>query len=173
MLSRADKEAQVGSLRDEFTRATAVFVAEFSGVTVQEIEELRGKLHEAGPEEYSYKVSKNSVLRRATEGLDAEAIADKFVGPTAIALSYGDPVSLAKMLTDFSKAKAGFNVKAGMLEGKALSEAEVATLASLPSLDELRGMLVGLIQAPATKIARLLQEPGAQIARVLDAKSRE
>ncbi len=173
MLSRADKEAQVAELRENFSRATAVFVAEFSGVTVQEIEELRGKLYEAGPGEYSYQVSKNSVLRRASEGLDTEAVADKFKGPTAIALSYGDPVSLAKMLTDFSKDKDSFNLKGGLLEGKALSEAEIETLASLPSLDELRGKIVGLIQAPATKIARLLQEPGAQIARVLDAKSKE
>jgi large subunit ribosomal protein L10 len=77
------------------------------------------------------------------------------------------------MLVDFEKAHEGFSLKAGVLDGKALSESEIKTLAALPSLDELRAKLVGLIQAPATKIARILQEPGSQLARVVDARAKQ
>ncbi len=173
MLTRAEKETQVSELHGELARAKSVFVAEFSGITVQQIEGLRGTLYEAGPEEYAYRVMKNSVLRRASEGLDTEKLIDIFKGPTAIAMSYGDPVGLAKMLVDFSTKHEGFNVKGGVLEGKTLTGGEIQTLATLPSLDGLRAQLIGLIQAPATKIARLLNEPGGQIARVLDARSKQ
>ncbi len=173
MLSRADKETRVDAIREDFARATSVFVTEFSGVTVQDFESLRAKLHEAGPEDYSYHIAKNTMLRLAAVGSDVEQVKDTFKGPTAIAVSYADPVSLAKMLVDFEKAHEGFNLKAGVLDGKALSEGEIKTLATLPSLDELRAKLVGLIQAPATKIARLLQEPGSQLARVVDARAKQ
>ncbi len=173
MLSRAEKETKVEAMREDFARATSVFVTEFSGVTVQDFESLRAKMHEAGPGEYDYRITKNTVLRLASEGSDVEQVKDSFKGPTAIAMSYADPVSLAKMLVDFEKAHEGFSVKAGVLDGKPLSESEIKTLATLPSLDELRGTLIGLLQAPATKIARLLVEPAAQLARVVDAHAKQ
>jgi large subunit ribosomal protein L10 len=173
VLSRAEKTTQVDTMREDFARATSVFVTEFSGITVQDFESLRGQMHDAGAGDYDYRITKNTVLRLAAEGSDVDQVKDSFSGPTAIAMSYADPVSLAKMLVDFETAHEGFILKAGVLDGKVLSEAEIKTLATLPSMDELRGKLVGLIQAPATKIARLLNEPGGQIARVLSARAQQ
>ena len=122
---------------------------------------------------YEYRVIKNAVLRRAAEGSDYAGIAEKFVGPTAIALSFGDPAGLAKILDQFAEENEKFELKGGMVDGVALGRAEIAKLATLPSLDELRGKLVGLLLAPATKLARLVSEPGAGIARVLSARSKQ
>jgi len=109
-------------------------------------------------------------LRRAVDGSGAAVLAAHFVGPTAVAISYGDPVHLAKVLVDYSKENEVFELKAGFLDGKALGTAEIATLATLPSLEQLRAKLVGLVQAPATKLVRLLNEPGGQLARLVGAR---
>lgn len=170
MLTRAQKQEQVDALKDKFGRATSIFVADYRGVSVQEINELRSKLREGGSEEYEYRVTKNSLLKRAVDGTEASVLTEHFEGPTAIAISYGDPVSLAKVLVDYEKAKEPFELKGGFLDGKALDTGEIATLATLPSLDQLRGKLVGLIQAPATKLVRLFSEPGSQLARLMEAR---
>jgi len=173
VLTQAEKAIQVENLRAEFGGASSVFVAGFSGITVEQIEKLRGKLHEMGTADYTYRVAKNSVLRRASEGSAIEKVADRFRGPTAVAISRAEPVTLAKVLVDFAKEHQGFELKGGVLGEKVLSGEDIATLATLPSLHEMRGKLVGLIQAPATKLARLLKEPAAQLARVLDARSKQ
>lgn len=170
MLTRAQKQEQVDDLKDKFGRATSIFVADYRGVSVPEINELRSKLREGGSEDYEYRVTKNSLLRRAVDGTDAAVLMEHFQGPTAIAISYGDPVSLAKVLVDYEKDKEPFELKGGFLDGKALDTGEIATLATLPSLEQLRGKLVGLLQAPATKLVRLLNEPGSQIARLVEAR---
>lgn len=168
MLTRAQKEDQVAELRDKFGRATTVIVADYRGIDVQSINGLRSKLREG--DEYEYRVTKNTLLRRAAEGSPAEAIVESFNGPTALALSYGDPVSLAKILVDFAKEHEVFEIRAGLVEGRAVDGGEIAELATLPSLDELRGKLIGLLQAPAQQLARLLVAPAAQLARVTDAR---
>ena len=170
MLTRNQKEEQVAELKDKFSRATCVYVADYRGIDVTSVNELRGRIHKEGAGEYEYRVTKNSVLRRAAADTDAATITDRFQGPTAVAISYGDPVGLAKILTEFAKDNEIFELKAGVLDGRAIEPAEIGTLATLPSLDELRGKLIGLIQAPASKIARLASEPGAQLARVLNAR---
>jgi large subunit ribosomal protein L10 len=170
VLTRAQKQEQVDDLKDKFGRATSIFVADYRGVSVPEINELRSKLREGGSEDYEYRVTKNSLLRRAVDGTDAAVLMEHFQGPTAIAISYGDPVSLAKVLVDYEKDKEPFELKGGFLDGKALDTGEIATLATLPSLEQLRGKLVGLLQAPATKLVRLLNEPGSQIARLVEAR---
>jgi len=170
VLTRAQKQEEVAELRDKFGRATSIFVADYRGVTVQEINELRSKLREGGSQDYEYRVTKNSLLKRAVEGTGAEVLVPHFQGPTAIAISYGDPVTLAKVLVDYEKSKEPFELKGGYLDGRALGTAEIATLATLPSLEQLRGKLVGLIQAPATKLVRLLNEPAAQLARLVEAR---
>jgi large subunit ribosomal protein L10 len=147
-----------------------VYVADYRGVDVTTVNELRGRIHKEGAGDYEYRVTKNSVLRRAAAETDAAKIAEQFQGPIAIAISYGDPVGLAKILTEFAKNNEVFEIKAGVLDGRAIEPAEIGTLATLPSLDELRGTIVGLIQASASKIARLASEPGAQLARVLNAR---
>ena len=168
MLTRAQKEETVGELREKLGRATSLFVADYRGLSVQQVDVLRARLREAG--ETEYRVVKNSLLRRATEGSGASALADQFEGPTAVALSFGDPVRVAKALVDYAKAHELFKLKAGYMDGKPLQPAEIATIATLPSLDELRGKIVGLIQAPAQKLVGLLAAPGGQLARLVEAR---
>ena len=167
MLTRAQKEEQVAEMRDKIGRATSIIVADYRGITVKGANELRSKVREG---EYEYQVVKNSVLKLACAGTDAEVLSEHFSGPTSVALSYGDPVGLAKVLVDYSKENDVFELKGGFLDGKAIDTGEIATLATLPSLDELRGKLVGLLQAPAGKLARLLNEPAGQMARLVAAR---
>ena len=171
MLTRAQKEEQVAELKDKFSRATCVYVADYRGIDVDSVNKLRRRIRTEG--EFEYKVSKNSVLRLAAADSDVAGIVEHFSGPTAIALSYGDPAGLAKIFDDFAKDHEAFEVKGGVLEGEVVGPTEIATLATLPSLDELRGKLIGLLQAPAAKLARLANEPAAQLARLLEAKSKQ
>ena len=109
--------------------ATSVYVADYRGLDVQSVNALRQKIHVEGRGDYEYRVTKNSVLRRAAADSDVAAISDRFRGPTAIALSYGDPVGLAKILTDFAKDHEVFALKAGVLDGRAIAPAEIGKLA--------------------------------------------
>jgi large subunit ribosomal protein L10 len=168
MLTRAQKEEAVGELREKLSRATSVFVADYRGLSVRQIDQLRGKLREAG--QYEYRVTKNSLLRRATADSPAADLASCFDGPTAVAISFGDPVRLAKLLVDYAREHEKFTLKGGFMDGKPLAPAEIATIATLPSLDELRGKLVGLLQAPAQKLVALLVAPGGQLARLVEAR---
>ena len=170
MLTRAQKEEQVEVLKEKLGRATSVFVADFRGLSVIEGNALRRELRGDDPDESEYQVTKNSVLKLAVAGTDAAVLSEHFSGPTSVAISYGDPVRVAKVLVETAKKVETFEIKGGFLDGKALTEAEVATLATLPSLDELRGTLVGLILAPATKLVRLFNEPGGQLARLVEAR---
>jgi large subunit ribosomal protein L10 len=167
VLSRAQKTEQIADLKDKFERATSVIVADYRGIDVPAVNELRSKLREG---EYEYRVAKNTLLRLACEGTAIEAIREQFQGPTAIAISFGDPAGLAKTLVDYAKDHETFEIRGGVVDGKTLDTAEVGKLATLPSLEQLRGKLVGLLQAPATKIAGVLQAPAGQIARVVAAR---
>ena len=173
MLTRAQKEEQIAELKDKFGRARSVYVADFRGLSVQSANELRRRIRREGEGEFEYRVAKNSVLRRASADLPVEHIREHFAGPTAVAFSYGDPVGLAKILSEFSKDHEVFEIKGGMVDGEAVDPAQIAALAMLPSLDQLRGIMIGLLLAPATKIVRLLSEPGAQLARLLDAHAEQ
>jgi large subunit ribosomal protein L10 len=172
VLTRAQKEESVAELNEKFSRATSVFVANYRGLAVSDVNALRGELRKASSsgDGNEYQVAKNSLLRRAAKGLDAELLDQHFTGPTAIAIGYGDPVGLAKVLVQYAEKHEVFQIKGAVLDGKALGKEEVAKLATLPSLLELRSRLVGLLVAPATKMARLLKEPGAQLARVVAAR---
>ncbi len=172
MLTRAQKEEQVSDLKSKFDRATGVFVADYCGLTVDEANKLRSELRGDEPEESEYSVKKNSVLKLAVADTDLSPLTDHFAGPTSIAIAYGDPVRVAKVLVETQKGVDAFELKGGYLDGKALDVTEVNTLATLPSLLELRAKLAGLVQAPATKLVRLLSEPGGQLARVIDAKAK-
>ena len=170
MLTRTQKEEAVSVLSEKFSRATSVVVADYRGLDVGAVTELRTKLREATDGQTEYQVAKNTLLKLAASGSAAEVLTEHFTGPTAVAISYGDPVSAAKVIVDYAKAHEVFQIKGAMLEGKALDDQEFAKLATLPSLLELRGKLVGLLMAPASKLARLLKEPGAQVARVVAAR---
>lgn len=173
MLTRTQKEGQVAELKDRFSRATCVYVADYRGVSVESVNQLRRRVRREGGGDYEYRVTKNSVLRRAAEGSVVAGIAEYFTGPTAVAISYGDAAGLAKILEEFAKDHEVFELKGGLLNGAVVGRKEIATLATLPSLDVLRGRLAGLLLAPATKLARLLNEPAAQLARLLDARSKQ
>jgi large subunit ribosomal protein L10 len=170
VLTRNQKEEAVAELNEKFSRATSVFVADYRGLAFEEVRDLRSQLRIATDGDVDYRVAKNSLLRLASEGSDVEVLKEHFTGPTAIAISYGDPVSTAKVLVKYASSHDVFEIKGGMLDGKALDQKEVAKLATLPTLLELRGKLAGLMKAPAGKLARLLKEPGGQLARLVAAR---
>ena len=173
MLTRQQKEEQVAELKDKFERATSVFVADYKGLGVAQMETLRGDLRKAEASESEFRVAKNSVLRLASNGGPAESLQEHFSGTTSIAMSFGDPVALAKTLVDYAKDNEDFEIRSAVVDGEVLDDAGIKHLSTLPSLDELRGKIVGLLQAPAGKLARLLNEPGGQLARVVSAKGAE
>ncbi|MEE8508299.1 MAG: 50S ribosomal protein L10 [Myxococcota bacterium] len=173
MLSRTQKQEQVADFKDKFSRATCVYLVDYRGVDVESVNRLRRRIRTEGGGDYEYRVAKNSVIRRAAADTDVAHLGGRFEGPTAVAISFGDPVGLAKILADFADEVEVFELKAGLLEGEAIEPAEIRKLARLPSLEVLRGTIVGLLQASATKLARLVSEPGAQLARVLAARGRQ
>ncbi len=164
-MNRNEKQAFIASLRDSLEGKKLVVVTQQSGLTVTEVTDLRAKMREAGA---NYKVVKNTLARLAVQDTPVAPLGDHFNGAIALAFSE-DPVAAAKVAVEFAKTNKKIKVIAASLDGKLLDDASVDALAKLPSLDELRGRLVGLLQAPATKIARTLKEPGAQIARVAGA----
>ena len=170
MLTRAQKETEVTELQDRFQRASSVFLAEYRGLTVAAVDRLRARLRAEGQGAFEYRVSKNTLLRRAAAGSAGESLVPHLRGPTAIAFSFGDPARLAKLLVDYARENEVFQLRAGVVQGRTVGAAEIATLATLPSLDELRGRLIGLVQAPATKVVQVLAAPGAQLARLVTAR---
>jgi len=164
-VDRARKEELVVELNGVFADAALVVVTHQSGLTVAESTDLRRRMRAA---DASYKVTKNRLVKLALVGTPYEAIADLFEGPTAIAYS-ADPVAAARVAVDFSKENDKLVVVGGAMAENRLDEAGVKALATLPSLDELRGKLLGLLNAPATKVAGVLQAPASQLARVLSA----
>ncbi len=168
-MDRARKEELVTELNQSFAEAALVVVTQQTGLTVAESTDLRAKMREAGA---GYKVTKNRLAKLALAGTPYEPITDLFSGPTAIAYS-ADPVAAARVAVNYSKDNDKLIVVGGAMGDTLLDEDAVKALASLPSLDELRGKLVGLLNAPATKVAGVLQAPGGQLARVVGAYANE
>ncbi len=164
-MDRSQKEEVVASLKDVFEEMNLVVVTQQSGITVAEASTLRRQMRDAGA---SYKVTKNRLTRLALEGTKFEALQSLFTGPTAIAVSE-DPVAAAKVCVEFAKKNTKLTVVGGALGKEMLDRVMVENLAKLPSLDELRGKLIGVLQAPATKLAGVTQAPAAQLARVFSA----
>tara|TARA_R110002110_G_scaffold415762_1_gene655071 strand:+ start:2391 stop:2909 length:519 start_codon:yes stop_codon:yes gene_type:complete len=164
-VDRARKEELVTELNQSFAEAALVVVTQQTGLTVSESTELRNRMREAGA---GYKVTKNRLAKLALAGTTYEQITDLFSGPTAIAYS-ADPVAAARVAVNYAKENDKLIVVGGAMGDTLLDENAVKALASLPSLDELRGKLVGLLNAPATKVAGVLQAPAGQLARVFGA----
>jgi large subunit ribosomal protein L10 len=164
-MDRAEKKELVATLGEVFKTANVVVVAHYSGLTVAQMQKLRMQMKQAGA---SVKVTKNRLAKIALEGTDVAAIAPLLKGPTVLAYS-GDPVAAPKVAIDFAKANEKFVILGGSMGKTALNLDGVKALASLPSLDELRAKIVGLIVAPATKIAQLANAPAAKLARVVQA----
>ncbi len=166
-MNRAQKEEMVAELNAVLSRTSLVVVTHYSGLKVAQISDLRRQMRDSGA---SFKVTKNRLVRLALDGTPYHQLADLFAGPTAIACS-DDPIAAAKVAVDYAKKNTKLVIVGGALGDVRLDADGVKALASMPSLDELRGKLIGLIQAPATKVARVLQAPAGQLARVLQAKS--
>lgn len=166
-MNRTQKEELVSELRAKVSGSSLIVVTRQVGLTVTEVTDLRCQMREAGAD---YKVYKNTLAEIAVQGTEAECLTKHLKGPTALAFST-DPLAAAKAAAKYAKDNKKFEVLAGMMDGKALSAGDVHALATLPSLDELRSKIIGLISAPATKIAMVLKEPGTRVARVLHAKA--
>jgi large subunit ribosomal protein L10 len=164
-VDRAEKKELVETLNAVFKAANVVVVAHYSGLTVAQMQTLRRQMKQAGA---TVKVAKNRLAKIALDGTDVASIASLLKGPTLIAYS-GDPVAAPKVAVDFAKGHERFVILGGAMGKTALNPDGVKALASLPSLDELRAKLVGLIQAPATKIAQVVTAPAAKVARVVQA----
>lgn len=166
-MERAQKQKVVDTLREALSETVCVVVTRQSGLTVAEVTQLRRQMRGAGA---SFRVTKNRLARRALAGTRFEPLSPLFIGPTAIAFSR-DPVAAAKIAVEFANRNDKLTIVGGGLSGRQIDAAGVRELASLPSLDELRGRFVGLLRTPATRLATVLQAPAGQLARVLAAYS--
>ena len=164
-MDRAAKRELVSTLNDVFSTTSVVVVAHYKGLTVADMQKLRTQMKQAGA---TVKVAKNRLAKIALEGTDVASISDLMKGPTLIAYS-SDPVAAAKVAVDFAKGNEKLVILGGAMGTTALNVDSVKALATMPSLDELRAKLVGLIQAPATKIAQVVNAPAAKLARVFGA----
>jgi large subunit ribosomal protein L10 len=164
-VDRAGKRELVTALSAIFAATNVVVVAHYSGLTVAQMQTLRRQMKHAGA---AVKVAKNRLAKLALTGTDVATIAPLLRGPTLIAYS-GDPVAAPKVAVDFAKAHGNFIILGGAMGPTALDPDAVKALAALPSLDELRATLIGLIKAPAEKVARVLNAPGTKLARVVHA----
>jgi large subunit ribosomal protein L10 len=164
-MDRAQKAESIEALKGVFATSGAVVVTHYLGLTVAEMTDLRGRLRKEGAQ---IKVVKNRLAQKALDGQAGDAGQELFKGPVAIAFG-PDPVSAAKVVTQYAKDNEKFAVVGGLLGQQVLSQDAIKSLATLPSLDQIRAQLIGLIQAPATKVAGVLQAPAAQLARVFNA----
>jgi len=164
-MDRAEKAAAVAELKQTFSEVGVVVITRNLGLTVAQSTVLRTKMREAGA---VYKVSKNKLAKIALDGTDYDSLGDMLTGPVGLATSV-DPVAAAKVVVDFAKTNDKLEIVGGGMGSTKLDVEGVKALATMPSLDELRAKIVGLIVAPATKLATITQAPAAQLARVLSA----
>jgi large subunit ribosomal protein L10 len=164
-VDRAEKKEAVATLHDVFEKTSVVVVARYSGLTVAQLQRLRKQAREAGA---TVQVAKNRLAKIALEGTSVASIGSLLKGPTLIAYS-DDPVAAAKVASGFAKDHDKFIILGGAMGATVLNVEGVKSLATMPSLDELRAKLMGLIQAPATKLAQLSTAPAAKLARVIRA----
>lgn len=171
-LMRSDKDQLIERYRDGMAAAPHAFLVAFSGISVNEVTDLRARIRETGG---SYEVVKNRLAVRAIDGKALEAHKDQFVGPTAVAYIADDPVSLAKALTDFAKEVPKVEFKGGIVDGAVISADQVQDIAKLPGREELLAKLLFLLQSPITRLARTLAALPREFVVVLDqiAKTKE
>ena len=166
-MNRQEKAELIETLQTTLNASSTVVVTHQVGMTVAESSDLRAKMREAGA---GFKVTKNRIAKLALKGTAYEDLESMFAGPTAIGTS-ADPVAAAKALVSFAKDNDKLTIIGGSMDVTPPDKAGVEALATMPSLDELRGKLVGLIQAPASKLARVTQAPAGKVARVVPARA--
>jgi large subunit ribosomal protein L10 len=166
-VNRTEKAELIETLQSALNESSTIVVAHQVGMTVAESGDLRRKMREAGA---GFKVTKNRIAKLALKGTRFEDLDSMFTGPTAVGMSQ-DPVAAAKAIVDYAKGNKKITIIGGSMDGKILDQAGIEALAKMPSLDELRGKLVGLVQAPAAKVARVTQAPAGKLARVIQARA--
>jgi len=167
-LSRQKKEEVLTQYKDWVDRSQAVFLVEYTGVTVKNLDNIRARVRETGGE---FHILKNTLARKVFEGNGIQAPADYFEKSTAVTFAFTDPASTAKALIDVMKSAEAIKLKGGFLDTQTLSAAQVKALADLPPLPVVRAQLLGVLQAPAGKLVRTLAEPARSLASVLRAYS--
>jgi len=165
-LNLEEKKQIVTELKERLAKSKVVIVTDYKGLNVADMTTLRRKLREAQVE---YQVVKNTLLRRAAEGTEAELIEDNFVGPSAIALSYDDPVAPAKVLTDFAKENAKLEIKIGVMNGKVMDLAAIKALSALPSREQLLAQVLAAMNAVPTAFVTALSDVPRRMLNVLTA----
>jgi large subunit ribosomal protein L10 len=167
-MNRTEKQALIDDLHAEFGRSPHAILVDFRGLSVPAVTEFRRKVRQAGSR---YRVVKNSLALRALKDTPLEKLGPKFDQTTGVAYTVADPVALAKVLVDFAREHPALSLKAGLVSGSQMLDAEgVKALSSMPSLPELRARLLGLLNAPAQRLVSLLSAPGEQLVRVLEAR---
>jgi large subunit ribosomal protein L10 len=166
MTVRTEKEATVSQVLQKMTKSQSVILADYRGLNVQEVTELRKKLREAGVE---YRVIKNTLTSRAAKEANIEGLDQYLSGPTALAFGYNDPVTPAKILANFAKDHKKLELKGGILEGKIISLSAVKSLAELPSREALLGQIAGLLQSPMRGLVTVLSGPLRNLAYATEA----
>ena len=164
-MNRSEKKQLIATLNETLKKAELVVITQQTGLTVAEVTNLRRQMRLAGA---GYKVAKNRLARLALEGTRFEGLKSMFTGPTAIAYS-ADPIAAAKVAVTYANSNEKLTIVGGAMGGQILDSSGIKALATLPSLDELRAKIIGVLRTPATRIAVVLQAPGSQLARVFNA----
>jgi len=168
-VNRSEKKDFVEKVRDDFSNSSTIIVTHYSGLNVKEINDLRKTMRVNGA---NFKVTKNSLIKLALKNSKIESISDLFIGPTAVAYSL-DPAAPARVAVEYEKKFKNFKIIGGAFEGEKIGEEKINFLASLPTLDEIRGKLVGLLTTPAQNIASIMEAPASQLARLISVKNIE
>ena len=169
MMSREKKRDYISNMKDAFDKSEAVIVAHYQGLTVSQLDELRSKMRD---NDIQFKVTKNRITKLALEKTRCKDLKNLFTGPTAVALSQ-DAITSAKILTKFSKENQNLKILGGIMGNEILDLAGVQNMATLPTLDEARAKIVGILKSPAQKLASILLAPGAKIAILALEKSKK
>ena len=172
-MRRAEKTKLAETLHTSFSEAKALVIAHYTGLTVADSNAIRASMRAAGAESAAgFKITKNRIARIAIKGTVFEGLRDRFTGPTAIGTS-SDPITAAKILVDFAKENGKLTILCGAIGDETLDADAVKALAALPSLPELRARLLGVLVAPAAKLARVTQAPASQLARMAQARGEQ
>jgi large subunit ribosomal protein L10 len=169
-LNRKEKEQVISDLSERIKGFRAAVLTNYRGLNVGQLNHLRQRLRE---EKISYHVIKNTLMKLASKGTDLEKLDNYFEGPTAIAISYGDPVLLSKILSEFIKTQPSLEIRVGLIQGRVASPEEVKALATMPSREALFGQILGGIQGPASQLGAVLYRAIQQVLGIIQARADE
>ena len=169
MMSKEKKQIYIDQMKTQFDQSDAVIVAHYQGLTVMQLDELRAKMREHG---IQFKITKNRITKIALENTKCKELTELFKGPTAVALSK-DAITSAKILTNFSKDNKNLKILGGIMGKDILDVAGVQNVATLPTLDDARAKIIGILRSPAQKLASILLAPGSKIAILALEKSKK